>query len=59
MTKITSMINGKLPHIGIVSNRTARNGNPLIIHNIGLGPQLQDMLFAYAITGYYRYGLDG
>lgn len=50
---------GSLPHIGIVSNRTARNGNPLIIHNIGLGPQLQDMLFAYAITGYYRYGLDG
>lgn len=49
---------GSLPHIGIVSDRTAPGGNPLIIHNIGPGPQLQDMLFAYAITGHYRYGLD-
>ncbi len=49
---------GSLPHIGIVSDRRGRSGNPLIIHNIGLGPQVQDMLFAYAITGHYRYRLD-
>jgi len=30
---------------------------PLIVHNIGAGPQLEDMLFDYKITGHYRYGL--
>jgi uncharacterized protein YijF (DUF1287 family) len=25
------------------------------VHNIGRGPQLEDMLFSYPITGHYRY----
>ena len=28
---------------------------PLIVHNIGRGPQVEDMLFSYPITGHYRY----
>ncbi len=28
---------------------------PLIVHNIGLGPSLEEMLFDYDITGHYRY----
>ena len=28
---------GNLPHIGIVSDRKARDGTPLIIHNVGAG----------------------
>jgi hypothetical protein len=27
----------------------------LIIHNIGNGPELSDILFVYPITGHYRY----
>jgi uncharacterized protein len=27
----------------------------LIVHNIGNGPELADMLFDYPITGRYRY----
>lgn len=46
---------GSLPHIGIVSDRKAEDGTPLIIHNIGAGPQLENMLFDYQITGHYRY----
>lgn len=42
------------PHIGIVSNR-AKNGTPLIIHNIGVGTQENDILFRFKITGHYRY----
>ena len=53
---VTWMLPGNLPHIGIVSDRQAPgSGNPLIIHNIGAGPAEEDMLFAYPITGYYRY----
>ena len=46
-----------LVHIGIVSNYVSEvTGNPLIIHNIGAGPQMNDMLFDYKIIGHYRYG---
>ncbi len=47
---------GILDHIGIVSQkRTADGVRPLIVHNIGRGPQLEDILFIYKITGHYRY----
>ena len=47
---------GNLPHIGIVSDcRTTFSARPLIIHNIGAGPVEDDILFAYPITGRYRY----
>ena len=44
-----------LPHIGIVSNKSASDGTPLIIHNIGRGTQEENILFAYPIHGHYRY----
>lgn len=47
--------NGR-PHIGIVTDRFhRRSGNPMIVHNIGWGPKLDDMLFDYTISGHYRY----
>ena len=49
---------GSLPHIGIVTDRKGVGGRPLMAHNIGQGPKLEDMLFDYTITGHYRYGLD-
>ncbi len=52
---VTWMLPGNLPHIGIASDRLADSGQPLIIHNIGAGPAEEDMLFAYPITGHYRY----
>lgn len=53
---VSWMLPGNLPHIGIVSDqKDAETGNPLIVHNIGAGPKLEDMLFDYDITGHYRY----
>lgn len=53
---VTWMIPGNLPHIGIVSDVTRPGSSvPLIVHNIGAGPVLEDMLFDYEITGHYRY----
>jgi len=50
------MLPGNLPHIGIVTDRiAATTGNPLISHNIGSDPKLEDMLFRFKITGHYRY----
>ena len=43
-----------LPHIGIVSDKRAADGTPLIIHNIGRGTQEEDILYRYRITGHYR-----
>jgi uncharacterized protein YijF (DUF1287 family) len=43
-------------HIAIVSDKIGISGNPMIIHNIGLGPKLDDDLFSYQIRGHYRYG---
>lgn len=44
------------PHIGIVSDRKAEDGTPLVIHNIGAGVQEEDMLWSFKITGHYRPG---
>jgi uncharacterized protein YijF (DUF1287 family) len=53
---VTWMVFEKLPHIGIVVDRRSRDAKrPLIVHSIGAGPELEDMLFKYPITGHYRY----
>lgn len=54
---VTWMIGGRLPHIGIVSHLKTQDGKRnLIVHNVGNGQVLQDCLFAYPITGHYKYG---
>lgn len=53
---VTWRLNGRLPHIGIVTDRRSADGKrPLIAHNIGAGPRLEDMLFHYPISGHFRY----
>lgn len=55
---VTWMLPGNLPHIGIVVDKYSEDGErPLMVHNIGAGPQLEDVLFSYPISGHYRYGL--
>ncbi|MFT4906230.1 MAG: hypothetical protein ACI978_000290 [Oleispira sp.] len=53
---VTWMLPGNLPHIGLITNKiSALTGNPMVVHNIGAGPKLDDVLFSYSITGHYRY----
>ncbi len=53
---VSQMLPGNLPHIGIVADeRSADGARPLVVHNIGAGARLEDVLFAYSITGHYRY----
>lgn len=51
---VTWDLGNGLAHIGIVSDRSAKSGTPLAIHNIGRGAQQEDVLFAWTITGHYR-----
>lgn len=44
-----------VPHIGIVSTRTTAGGRPLMVHNVGAGSRLEDVLFAWPIQGRFRY----
>jgi uncharacterized protein YijF (DUF1287 family) len=55
---VTWTLPGNLPHIGIVSDRRAEDGTPLILHNIGSGAREENILFAYPMTGHYRIGAD-
>ncbi len=53
---VTWNITPNLPHIGIVTNLVSFDRKrPVIAHNIGRGPQLEDILFKLEITGHYRY----
>jgi hypothetical protein len=50
------MLPGNLRHIGIVVDRHSADGErPLIVHNIGAGPELEDGLFGFPVTEHYRY----
>jgi len=53
---ITWNLSRGVTHIGIVS--TKRNDSAkryLAVHNIGSGPKLEDVLFAWKITGHFKY----
>jgi uncharacterized protein YijF (DUF1287 family) len=43
-----------LDHIGICSDRLNRDGEPLIIHNVGAGAKEEDVLRAYRIMDHFR-----
>jgi uncharacterized protein YijF (DUF1287 family) len=53
---VTWDLGGHVPHIGMVVDRkSAETGRYLIVHNIGQGPRMEDVLFQWKITGHYRY----
>jgi len=54
---VTWMVGPNFPHIGVVVNRPSKaDPNRLMIaHNVGYGPQIEDILFRYPMTGHYRY----
>jgi hypothetical protein len=56
---VTWMLPGNLPHIGVVIDRRSDDRRrPLIVHNIGRGPEVEDALLRFPITGHYRYRGD-
>lgn len=53
---VTMNLPGALTHIALVTHRASADGaRPLCVHNIGAGARLEDMLFAFELSGHYRY----
>jgi hypothetical protein len=53
---VTWDLGGDVPHIGIVvDRRAAGNTRYMIVHNIGEGPKMEDVLFHWKITGHFLY----
>lgn len=53
---VTWDLGGGVPHIGIVvDHRSAASERYMVVHNIGAGPKMEDVLFNWKITGHYRY----
>lgn len=52
---VTWRLPNGLLHIGLVADRKSPEGVPLIVHNIGAGTQIEDVLFVFTITGHFRY----
>jgi uncharacterized protein YijF (DUF1287 family) len=54
---VTWDLGGNVPHIGIVvDTKSPQSGRYLVVHNIGRGPKMEDVLFDWKITGHYSYG---
>jgi len=53
---VTWDLGGGVPHIGVVvDQKSAKSGRYMIVHNIGQGPRMEDVLFNWKVTGHYRY----
>ena len=52
---VSWMLPGIHTHIGMVVNKKAASGRYMIVHNIGSGQVMEDVLFEYTIRGHYRY----
>ena len=49
-------LGGGIDHIGIVTDMWSESEKRcLIVHNIGAGTRVEDVLFSWTITGHYRY----
>ncbi len=51
---VTCTVPPNRPHMMIVSDRRAKDGTPLVIHNIGSGTKEEKRLFEFPLTGHYR-----
>lgn len=53
---VTWDLGGGVGHIGILVDRKSPQGERyMVVHNIGQGPKMEDVLFSWKITGHYRY----
>ena len=53
---VTWDLGNGLLHLGVVTDtRAADTGDYEIVHNIGAGARLEDVLFSWTIIGHYRY----
>lgn len=52
---VTSMLPGNRPHIFLIVPAPDGGLQPWVVQNIGDGPQMEDRLFEFPLTGHYRW----
>ncbi len=52
---VTYRIEGRLPHIAVISDQRGASGDLKIIHNVGIGAQEEDTQFAWPIAARFRW----
>jgi len=53
---VTWDLGGGVTHLGLVSDEMdGATGRYWVVHNIGAGARLEDVLFAWTVIGHYRY----
>ncbi|MFZ0522576.1 MAG: DUF1287 domain-containing protein [Candidatus Acidiferrales bacterium] len=53
---VTWDLGGGVGHIGIlVDRKSTQSDRYMVVHNIGQGPKMEDVLFNWKVTGHYRY----
>lgn len=53
---VTWDLGGNVPHIGIVVDRHPLwSSTNMVLHNVGEGPKIENVLFRWQVTGHYRY----
>jgi uncharacterized protein YijF (DUF1287 family) len=53
---VTWDLGGGVPHVSlVVDQKSPQSRRYMIVHNIGQGPRMEDVLFNWKITGHYRY----
>lgn len=55
----TMRLGGRLPHIGIISDKLTEAGHPYVLHNIGGGTQEEDILGLFDDERRFRYEVTG
>lgn len=55
---VTQRLPGNLPHIVIVTGGRSARGEPLVVHNIGAGTQVEPIHAATRNVGRFRFGPD-
>ena len=49
-------LGGNIPHIGLVTTKKVMASKKYkVVHNISVGPKIEDVIFAWKIIGHYRY----
>ena len=56
---VSMRIDGRLPHIAILSDRRTHTGRPLVIHNIGRGAAEEDILGTFSSERRFRFKPPG
>jgi uncharacterized protein YijF (DUF1287 family) len=51
---VTWRLSSGVPHIGMVVHGQ-NHARPFVVHNIGAGTRVEEVLFAYTLSGHYRF----